>query len=412
MAPPPARTVFQDPDFGTWMVRVTDENTNSKILGSFFRNPPSDANEWSADNRKFYVSGSNTTLLAFAFDPATMQVSALPGSQPGGGFKIPLRLGPTFSFLDPDLMYGTGLKAPFVITAFRFSTGQTTPLLDVTTCGTQPALGGDPKVSSGDITTSSDDNRIEISAGGRQAAKRPFVIVYDKTLGCRWYNTQTGEVGGQWGPTGFVNIPDRFSVNHSRISGNGQYIRIGVARAGFYIWDVTSLNVQPCLVKTKGLNCSGYGAVGYDSYINAPGAIDELNSYRRPLGDLTNLTPLINPLPLPHYLGMEKNFAWGNGRADTNAPICGSTYSEVGDTQIRQPYDDEIICIETDILGSTVWRFAHDRVAWNPEYYWTQPYANISLDGRFFIFTSGWNNQVGTTKDGDPRTDVWIVKLD
>jgi hypothetical protein len=109
---------------------------------------------------------------------------------------------------------------------------------------------------------------------------------------------------------------------------------------------------------------------------------------------------------------MEKNFAWGNGRADTKAPICGSLYSEVGDTQVKQPYDNEIICIETDLLGSTVWRFAHDRVHWDPEYYWTQPYANISGDGRFFIFTSGWNDQVGTTKDGDPRTDVWIVKLD
>ena len=30
MAPPPINTVFQDPDFGAFMVRVTDDNTNPK----------------------------------------------------------------------------------------------------------------------------------------------------------------------------------------------------------------------------------------------------------------------------------------------------------------------------------------------------------------------------------------------
>ncbi len=68
--------------------------------------------------------------------------------------------------------------------------------------------------------------------------------------------------------------------------------------------------------------------------------------------------------------------------------------------------------METDGIASTVWRFAHHRAVWDPEYYWTEPVGNMSLDGRFYIFTSGWDNQVGTTQDGDPRTDVWIIKLD
>jgi hypothetical protein len=413
MAPPPAWTLFHDPDFGSVMVRATDENTDAINPNSFFRNPPPDANEWSVDNRKFYVSASNRTNrknFAFAFDPATMTISSLPGAAPGQGVKVPLRLGPTFSFLDADLMYGTELRAPLTISAFRFSTGKTTPLLDVTTCGTQPPLVAGPKISSGDITTSKDDNRIVISAGGNQFSNRPFVIVYDKKLGCRWYNTQTGQVGGSWGPAGTVNLPDRFLINHSKISGNGQYVRIGVGRTGFYIWDVTSLNVQACV--HKGPQCGGYGALGYDTYINAPGWGDELNAFRRPLADLTKLTPLIDPLPLPHYFGMEKHFAWSNGHLNSNLPVCGATYSPSGITQITQPYDDEIFCMETDGLASTVWRFAHNRAVWDPEYYWTEPLGNISLDGRFYMLTSGWDNQVGNTIDGDPRTDVWIVRLD
>jgi hypothetical protein len=108
---------------------------------------------------------------------------------------------------------------------------------------------------------------------------------------------------------------------------------------------------------------------------------------------------------------MIKNFAWNNGRLNSTVPVCGTTYNPTGDERVKQPYDGEVFCIETDGLGSTIWRFAHNRATWDPKYYWTQPYGNLSLDGRFFAFTSGWDNQVGTFEDGDPRTDVWIVKL-
>src|SRR5258706_9333740 len=121
MAPPPVRTLFNEPDFGSLMVRVTDENTNPKAPGSFFRNPLPDVNEWSVDNRKFYVSGSNTTLLTFGFDPSTMAISSLPGAGAGGGVRIPLLTGATFSFLDSDLMYGTVQRAPLTISTYRFT---------------------------------------------------------------------------------------------------------------------------------------------------------------------------------------------------------------------------------------------------------------------------------------------------
>lgn len=410
MSPPTAGRVFQDPDFGSSMVRVTDENTNPRTPGSFFRNATPDSNEFSVDNRKFYVAGAQRAILAFGFDPSTMQIGALPGAGPGEGLRIPL-ISPTFSFLDADLMYGTTSPRALTLSSYSFASGRTTSLFDFTTCGTQPPLVRDSKTSSGDLTISSDDIRVVVSAGANQFGNRPFVIVYDRNLGCRWYNTQTGQVGGQWGQVGQVNLPDRFLVNHSKISGNGRYVRIGVARTGFYVWDVATLNVQPCYTQ-GGPKCSGYGATGYDTYINAPGMIDELNSFRRPLGDLTNLTPLINPLPEPHYLGMEKHFSWNSGRLDNNVPVCASTYDPAGGVDVKQPYDGEILCIETDGLASTVWRFGHNRAVWEKEYYWTEPVGNLSLDGRFYLFTSSWDDQVGLTADGDTRTDMWIVKLE
>lgn len=412
MTPPAANTPFQDPDLGGTMVRITDENTNPKLPGDFFLNPDSDVNEWAADDSKFFVvAGGDSLNLAFAFDPTTMTVSPLPGAGSGGALVVPLREGPTFSFVDPDLMYGTALKQPLTITTYRFSTGKTTPLFDTTTCGTEPPLVAGLTQSSSDTTLSNDDSRVVISAGGNSAGHRPFVIVYDQQLGCRWYNTQTGQVGGAWGPVGQVSIPDLFNVNHVKISGNGQYVRIGVGRFGFYVWDVSTLKVEPCNFEKPGPDCSGYAAVGNNSYINAPDILDELNAFSRPLGDLTNFTPLINPFPQPYYKGMEKAWAWTNGALNGNVPVCGSTYSPKGDEEVKQPFDGEVFCMETDGLAPTIWRFAHNRAVWNPKFYWSQPYGSISLDGRFFSFSSSWDLQLGTFWGDDPRSDVWIVRL-
>jgi hypothetical protein len=410
MAPPPVNTLFQDPDFGALMVRVTDDNTNPKNLHSYFRNPESLKNAWSADGRKFFLVEEGNFPLAFGFNPSTMLVSALPGAGTGGAFRIPLYAGPTFSTSDPDLMYGVLPHASLTFATFRFSTGAITHLFDTTTCGTQPALVANPGVTSSDLSISADENRLEINAGGTHAGNRTLAIVYDRKLGCRWYNTQTGQIGGSWGPTGQAVGPENFLINHAQISGNGQFVKFQAGPIGWYVWDVTSLKVSPCY-SHGGLRCNGYSAVGYDTILNSAAAIDEMETVRRPLGDLTNFSELVNPMPLPHLWGMEVVFTWSNGRFNNNVPVCGSAYSRKGLTGVKQPYDGEIFCMATDLLGSTIWRFAHHRVTWDSAYYWSQPFGNISLDGRFFMFSSSWDGHVGTNKDGDPRSDVWIVKL-
>jgi hypothetical protein len=128
MAPPSVNIVFQDPDFGAPMVRVTNDYTNPKQIHSYFRNPETETNAWSADESKFFAVGEPQTALAFGFDPSTMLISPLPGAGSGGGFAIPLYPGPTFSFTDPDLMYGVMPKAPLTIANFRFSANTITPL--------------------------------------------------------------------------------------------------------------------------------------------------------------------------------------------------------------------------------------------------------------------------------------------
>lgn len=137
----PVNSVFRDPDFGSLIVRVTDENTDPKHVHPYFRNPSSETNVWSADGRKFFFVTETVQDFASGFDPS-MAITPLPGADSSGALVAPLRNPPTFSFVDPDLMYGTEVSAPLTIASYRFSTGAITPLLDATTCGTQPGTSG------------------------------------------------------------------------------------------------------------------------------------------------------------------------------------------------------------------------------------------------------------------------------
>jgi hypothetical protein len=413
MAPPPVNIVFNDPDFGSLMVRATDETTNFVNPGTYLRNAAvGSANEWSVDASKFYVIGKGGEEFAFGFDPATMAINSLPGAKPGKGLLLPLRTGSAFSFVDPDFIYGTTNAARLAITGYRFSTATITPVIDTTTCGTQPPLvQGKSVVSEDDVTLSTDDNRLVISEGGKSGGKHMFVIVYDKKLGCRWYNTQTGQIGGQWGATGSASVQGSYLIRHTHISGDGRYVQIGVGHFGFYLWDVETLNLTACPVHA-GLHCSGYGTMGREKYVNAAGVIDQMNILLRPLDNLSDYTQLVYPLPPPHHFGQEKHFVWTNGSFDDTLPVCGSTYNYEGETDIDAPYDGEIFCIETDGQASTVWRFAHNRAVWVAPFFNTQPLGNLSPDGRNFLFTSGWDGQLGNDRKGVPRSDVWIVRLD
>jgi hypothetical protein len=91
--------------------------------------------------------------------------------------------------------------------------------------------------------------------------------------------------------------------------------------------------------------------------------------------------------------------------------VCASLYNYDGDTTISRAWDDEIVCIETDGFRSTVWRFAHHRAYMRDKFFNTQPLGNVSKDGRFFLFTSSWDGELGLGPDGTPRSDMWIVKL-
>jgi hypothetical protein len=407
MSPPPRNVVFTDPDFGSSMVRATDSTTNFKLPGTFLRTEGSgEENEWSADTKKFYVIGKGGQNLVFAFDPANMAIASLPKARPRQGLLLPLRPGPSFSFVDPDLVYGTSDPDTLTIRSYRFSTGATTPVIDTRTCGVQPPLGSGPSVvSDDDVSLSLNDNRVSISEGGAQFGEHMFVVVYDKSLGCRWYNTQTGRIGGQWGATGVATVTTPYLIRHAYLSRSGNYVVIATNGPDLNVWDLATLEVSTCHLD----ECAGYEAVGYDSLVNGPTIEGDMQTAKRPLNNLSEISQLVTPVLL--VWGQAQHFTWSNVDVDDSAPVCGSMHSYDGDAWIEQPFAGEIFCIETDGRASTVWRFAHNRATYIPPFFQTQPLGSVSRDGHFFLFTSDWDAQLGSEADGTPLSDVFIVKL-
>jgi len=412
MSPPAVNSPFTDPDFGSTMVRVTDRTSNFLYRGGYVRTEGSGAsNMWSADTTKFYVIGEGGVALAYSFNPLTMNIGSLPNATPGQALRVPLRAGASFSFTDSDVMYGTTGASPLKISSYSFSTGVTSTVVDTTTCGAQPPIFPGPKtLNDDDVTSSLDDRRISISEGGPSFGAAMYVIVYDKKLGCRWYNTQTGQIGGQWGASGNATVTGSYLISHARVSRSGTFVTIFENHSAWYVWDVATLKVTHCFLGSN-LDCSGYAALGYNDLVNSPGTIDGMNIVKRPLNDIAKVSQLVLPLPPPHYWGQDKHFTWSNVDVNDSVPVCASTYLDDADGSITQPFEGEIFCIETDGAASTVWRFAHNRATWYPKYFNTQPLGSISRDGHFFLFTSAWDEQLGTESNGTPRSDAWIVKL-
>jgi len=170
------------------------------------------------------------------------------------------------------------------------------------------------------------------------------------------------------------------------------------------------MRIVPCLQQ-----CIGHHAMGFSHVLNPSENKHPLDLLIRPLTNLQNTTrlvPNLQPTPSARYW-FDLHLSWNYFNQTDTAPVCLSTYSPANSgfpgkpLDTVSPWENEILCVETDGKNSKVWRFAHTySTAKNG--FWSTPRGNVSQDGRFFMFTSDWENQL----DGSShRTDVFIVEL-
>ena len=390
----PAGSSVTDPNFGTRILRVTDNKTDSKRDGGALMTPSSaEQNSWNSTSTRFYVETSGGQYLLYDFDPATMTAhqSHSLGTAWGGE--------PQFGYTQPNMMYGFGPRST-EFQQYDASNDKVTILHNITSC---VKLEADDIGHS--ITVSADDNRMETGVGPKQG-ENYIVYIYDRQKGCRWYNTKTGEIGGKWGPTGTTPMPDRFTIHNVRMSKSGKYVY--VARANpqphhhWVIWEVDTMNVVICPSE-----CSGHRALGYSHLLGPSGQSHPMDLLIRPLNNLEESRQLIPGLGRTDGYWYDQHFSWNNANPNNfhRNPIC-----------LRAPFTAPV----TPIRRARLWRWTgHGKTrssAWQPTEkiprygvlripsvrprmgFWSTPRGNVSPDGRFFMFTSDWEDQLGDSK--------------
>ena len=199
MAAPKVNQVFRDPDFGSRMVRVTDESgVGGELAGfSFGSNSSAETNEWGKFNPSlgpnggyfFYLMTGGGGAVLFSMDAVTMQITPHCGSLR----MCRLSKGGTFSYVDPNILYGQ-FDSNGSIDAYNVATGKQTTIYDFSKCPNLPQdLSGYP----GAISNSGDDTRFSGYAGSKAQGGGTQVTFYDRSTDrCYWYDTATGRVGG------------------------------------------------------------------------------------------------------------------------------------------------------------------------------------------------------------------------
>jgi len=399
-----AGSVITDPNFGSRIVRVTDESSDPKQAGRSLYTPSSaEQNSWNKNSTMFYVTTSGGSFLLYSFDPVTMKarLAANPRLNWGGE--------PQFSFSRTNILYGMS-HPDAVFEQYDTATGKVTEINNPSKC---VKLG--PRDSGHTITVSADDNRFMTILGPKQD-ENYLVYVFDKRMGCRWYNPETGEIGGDWGPKGTISVPDRFPLHNARMAKSGKFLyatRGGGGSPGhrWVVWEIDTLNVSVC---SKG--CTGHHVLGYSHIVGTSGLVHPMDVVSRPLSHVEDATSIIAGLEPFKGEWYDSHFSWNNVDPNDSTPVCFSTYDPTNPATpgnaplVSGPWENEIDCAETDGKASKVWRFAHTySTARNG--FWSTPRGNVSQDGRFFMFTSDWENQLGKGPDDKFRTDVFVVEL-
>jgi len=401
----PAGSIIKDPTFGSRIVRITDGTSDPRQAGRPLYTPSSaEQNSWNRDSTMFYVTTSGGSFLLYNFDPATM--TARPARSPGLDWGAE----PQFSFGKGNILYGID-RRDTVFEQYDTSNGRVTEINNPSKC---------VKLGFGDhgsaITVSADDNRFAAVLGPKQDSYY-LIYVYDRTQGCRWYNTLTGEIGGQWGPKGTISVPDRFPLHNARMAKSGKFVYMTRGAGGsvghrWVVWEIDGTNVSVC-----SRACMGHHVLGYSHIIGSSGLTHPMDTLLRPLNHLEDSTPIIGGLEPGKELWFDSHFSWNNVDPNDSTPVCFSTYQTTNpDTPgaalvVTGPWENEIDCAETDGKASKVWRFAHTySTARNG--FWSTPRGNVSQDGRFFMFTSDWEDELGKMPNGAQyRTDVFVVEL-
>jgi hypothetical protein len=427
-----AGTRFRDPTFGSSILRVTDGNTRPGSPGRSFT-APSAAHQlaWNATSDRFYVRSIDGEFIPYSFDASTMTAARIAPSATGdGGLVISSQVEPQFSFISPNLLYGSR-QDPFnnwpIVQRFDFTTltyadvlnlGAVTTLSSGTYAGALSSSAAAPEKLCILFGGSAQDSHFKVAVLQASGASP---VVLDSLA-----STVTVD-----GVASNTNIPLGVYLHHAWMDQSGRYVilyTVNQQPVPYFVWDVDTGTVSPV-----DRNATGHDATGFRWQINqgccTTTTYDAAQWELRALSAPANTSDIIDPVLTPEEIYLADHTSWNNAQAGTLVPILSSLYRYFNGTYNTTPWrawDDEIVALQTGQLGSggAVWRFAHHRsdVTYDGDptralYFWYVPNAVISPNGRWAIFTSNWEKTLGLAvgsdiqPGGNYRCDVFLVAL-
>ena len=426
-----ANTVVTDPDFKNSLVRVTDAQTNpSKPNESYFttNSGSGDQNLWNLDSTLFTLTDEGGEMYVFSFNAASQQASRLYVSNfpSENGLTLQSQSG-WWSHQQTNLLFFNNPSKTPTLASMDFTDRTTPPTKNIlynftasVNCLAASFIG--TTSWSSDLAVSADDSVFGVAysnTGGQGTGVT--AAVYKVGSGCRWYNTQTGLIGGDWGTTGTIAIPDRYSIHNIRLSRDGNWMVISSTTCfasctpGVYFWQVGTTNVENC-----SNFCDGHFTEGYTHWLNNSTHQSQAQESIRPFsapGSFTDLIPL-RSIPSGLAAPLDTHQSWNNNTdpSDSSIPFFQTTWSPT--TPFPAAWYNEILGVAANGSGTT-WRFAHSFITTKSQFFDAQyGIGSVSQDGKFFIFTSDWQGTLGSSSGSqtctigkDCRADVFIVEL-
>jgi hypothetical protein len=409
----PANSVYVDPDFGTRILRVSDQysipgDPNVDVIqGGGWETP------FSADSSKFSIASGDGKTFFYQFDPINFTTRMI--MDPNNPSQ-PLQLGGVFvngfSYQNPNIVYSmsTGLTSHNIV-QYDFSNNTSTVIANI-----DSFLPAQDQIWSG-YSASVYNDYYDFNFA---VQTNRYVVVYNKTSNAaalidlvnstfKGFNSSTFTSMG--GALPAVNL-----IHGVQIDKSGRYVAISYS-------DSTDSNIYVDLQTGTWTNdpyC--HRVTGFANVVANCG-----NQYNNDSSgfDITNLsnpaqhTFLAQDPNGPNRWNTDAHPSWNNARPNMALPF-------VADMRVTSPsifpmrsWDDELIAVATD--GSNkVWRFAHMHAV-QTGYYYTVPFAHVSPDGRYALINSNWGGTLGTASDdqgtynGTPtdqkRVDVFLIEL-
>ena len=433
----PAGYRFFDPAFGSRILRVTDPNTHPTYPGSsWVTGSAAHQLAWNATSDKFWVRSVMGAYVAYAFNGGTMTATRINPTAAGHDGLILSQLEPQFSFVSPNVLYGTrqgGSPARPIVRRFDFNTLTYTDILDLESITTI----ADTTYARALASSKAAPEKLSVLFGGAQPSRDQdykvavFEVAAPSTT-WKLLDTQALTITRANGSTSAATMP-KMLLHHQWIDLSGRYLLLYPINGTFpppmpyFIWDLATDGITRVDKFPGGHDALGYGWQVNQDCCSTTTAYDGAQWQLRPLASPTATTDLINPVLTPEILRLGEHTSWNNAQPGTLVPILSSLYRYGAPEPPWRPWDGEIIAIQTNAspAGATVWRFAHHRsdTAYDggdgsqPYYFWYLPRAMISPDGRFAMFTSNWEKTLGATTGvevepgGNFRNDVFIVAL-